>query len=206
MKDITISPFEVVGKFFNASEMQRLSMDDKIDLFFHDYSLMPLFVEVRRLEVSSAVDCFPLVSSEAHPCRKCILPRVLPLATMWFSTSKLLHVLPKPSATAILFARGQHVLSTSIDTCLLVSGQPFHHTTADVQSASSPSSHVLRPVRQRALIGILCAYPCPATPCRPGEMLKGGLSGRAEFPRVSFGQENNLAATVLTGTQLSGWG
>ena len=60
-KNIHLSPFDVVGKFFSASgaisgaagcmrthgraEAQKMNLDEKIDLFFNDYSLAPLFVQ-----------------------------------------------------------------------------------------------------------------------------------------------------------------
>ena len=40
---IHVGPFDVVRKVFSASEQKDLSLMDKSDLFFHDYSLGPLF-------------------------------------------------------------------------------------------------------------------------------------------------------------------
>ena len=40
---IQVGPFDVVRKVFSASEHKEMSLMDKSDLFFHDYSLGPLF-------------------------------------------------------------------------------------------------------------------------------------------------------------------
>ncbi|KAL8207503.1 UNVERIFIED_CONTAM: replication factor C subunit 1 [Gekko kuhli] len=51
-KDIKLSPFDVVRKVFAAGEeTSRMSLIDKSDLFFHDYSLAPLFVQENYVHV-----------------------------------------------------------------------------------------------------------------------------------------------------------
>jgi replication factor C subunit 1 len=45
-KDLKIGPFEAIRKVFESTEETRkMSLIDKSDLFFHDYSLSPLFVQ-----------------------------------------------------------------------------------------------------------------------------------------------------------------
>ena len=45
-KNLKIGPFEVIRKVFETTEETRkMSLIDKSDLFFHDYSLSPLFVQ-----------------------------------------------------------------------------------------------------------------------------------------------------------------
>lgn len=50
-KDLRLGPWEVVRKVFSAEEHKRMSLNDKADLFFHDYSLGPLFVQQNYLSV-----------------------------------------------------------------------------------------------------------------------------------------------------------
>uniref|UniRef100_H3CJ79 Replication factor C subunit 1 n=1 Tax=Tetraodon nigroviridis TaxID=99883 RepID=H3CJ79_TETNG len=54
-KDMKIGPFEVCRKVFSAGEeAAHMSLMDKSDLFFHDYSLAPLFVQENYLNVRPA--------------------------------------------------------------------------------------------------------------------------------------------------------
>lgn len=50
-KDLKLGPWEVVRKVFSAEEHKSMSLADKADLFFHDYSLGPLFVQQNYLQV-----------------------------------------------------------------------------------------------------------------------------------------------------------
>ncbi|EDX11662.1 GD19753 [Drosophila simulans] len=50
-KDLKLGPWEVVRKVFTADEHKHMSFADKSDLFFHDYSLAPLFVQQNYLQV-----------------------------------------------------------------------------------------------------------------------------------------------------------
>lgn len=50
-KDLRLGPWEVVRKVFSAEEHKTMSLNDKADLFFHDYSLGPLFVQQNYLSV-----------------------------------------------------------------------------------------------------------------------------------------------------------
>uniref|UniRef100_A0A1A9ZHJ4 DNA replication factor RFC1 C-terminal domain-containing protein n=1 Tax=Glossina pallidipes TaxID=7398 RepID=A0A1A9ZHJ4_GLOPL len=47
-----MDPWEVVPKVFSAEEHKTMSFNDKSDLFFHDYSLAPLFVQQNYLIVN----------------------------------------------------------------------------------------------------------------------------------------------------------
>lgn len=54
-KDMKIGPFEVCRRVFSAGEdTAHMSLADKSDLFFHDYSLAPLFVQENYLNVRPA--------------------------------------------------------------------------------------------------------------------------------------------------------
>ncbi|KFZ56599.1 Replication factor C subunit 1, partial [Antrostomus carolinensis] len=54
-KDIRLGPFDVVRKVFaTGEEASRMSLIDKSDLFFHDYSLAPLFVQENYIHVKPA--------------------------------------------------------------------------------------------------------------------------------------------------------
>ncbi|NXA90318.1 RFC1 factor, partial [Melanocharis versteri] len=54
-KDIKLGPFDVVRKVFaTGDEAARMSLIDKSDLFFHDYSLAPLFVQENYVHVKPA--------------------------------------------------------------------------------------------------------------------------------------------------------
>lgn len=50
-KDLKLGPWDVVRKVFSAEEHKNMSIHDKSDLFFHDYSLAPLFVQDNYLMV-----------------------------------------------------------------------------------------------------------------------------------------------------------
>ncbi|XP_048590170.1 replication factor C subunit 1 isoform X2 [Nematostella vectensis] len=51
-KDIKLGPFDAIRKLLSGSDSSKLSLKDKSDLFFCDYSLMPLFVQENYLMVS----------------------------------------------------------------------------------------------------------------------------------------------------------
>lgn len=51
-KDIKLGPFDVARKVFAAGEeTAHMSLMDKSDLFFHDYSIAPLFVQENYIHV-----------------------------------------------------------------------------------------------------------------------------------------------------------
>lgn len=50
-KDIKLGPWDIARKVFSAEEHKTMSIHDKSDLFFHDYSLAPLFVQENYLHV-----------------------------------------------------------------------------------------------------------------------------------------------------------
>ncbi|XP_020641898.3 replication factor C subunit 1 isoform X1 [Pogona vitticeps] len=54
-KDIKLGPFDVVRKVFaTGEETSHMTLIDKADLFFHDYSLAPLFVQENYVHVKPA--------------------------------------------------------------------------------------------------------------------------------------------------------
>ncbi|XP_043220724.1 replication factor C subunit 1-like [Amphibalanus amphitrite] len=52
-KDTRLGAFDVVQKVFSAKERQGMSIDDKVRLFFYDYSLGPLFVQENYLRANA---------------------------------------------------------------------------------------------------------------------------------------------------------
>ncbi|XP_050464112.1 replication factor C subunit 1 isoform X1 [Cataglyphis hispanica] len=50
-KNFKLGPFDVVKMAFNAEEQKKMNLNDKIDLYFHDYNIVPLFVEENYLSV-----------------------------------------------------------------------------------------------------------------------------------------------------------
>lgn len=54
-KDVKIGPWEVVRKVFSADEHKSMTIHDKSDLFFNDYSMAPLFVQENYLKVTPKV-------------------------------------------------------------------------------------------------------------------------------------------------------
>ena len=54
-KDMKMGPFDVCRKvFISGEEKSQMSLIDKSDLFFHDYSLAPLFVQENYVHVRPA--------------------------------------------------------------------------------------------------------------------------------------------------------
>lgn len=51
-KDLRLGNFEVIRKVFSAEEHKKMTLNDKSDLFFHDYNLAGLFVQQNYLSVS----------------------------------------------------------------------------------------------------------------------------------------------------------
>lgn len=51
LKSLLQGPWEVVRKVFSADEHKKMSIHDKCDLFFNDYSMGPLFVQENYLKV-----------------------------------------------------------------------------------------------------------------------------------------------------------
>ena len=43
-KNLNLTPFDVIGKLLGVSSFRSASFSDKMDLYFQDYSLIPLFV------------------------------------------------------------------------------------------------------------------------------------------------------------------
>lgn len=50
-KDIKIGPFDAVRKLLSGAESSKMNLNEKSDLFFCDYSIMPLFVQENYLMV-----------------------------------------------------------------------------------------------------------------------------------------------------------
>ncbi|XP_014607760.1 PREDICTED: replication factor C subunit 1 isoform X1 [Polistes canadensis] len=53
-KDLKLGPWEVVKKVFNVEEHKNMNINEKSDLFFHDYNIAPLFVQENYLSVMPA--------------------------------------------------------------------------------------------------------------------------------------------------------
>ncbi|KAF3423622.1 hypothetical protein E2986_03148 [Frieseomelitta varia] len=50
-KDLKLGPWDVVKKVFSVEEHKHMNINDKSDLFFHDYNIAPLFVQENYLLV-----------------------------------------------------------------------------------------------------------------------------------------------------------
>lgn len=50
-KDVKLGPWEVIRKVFSEQDLKTMSFSDKSKLFFHDYSIGPLFVQENYLKV-----------------------------------------------------------------------------------------------------------------------------------------------------------
>ncbi|KPI93596.1 Replication factor C subunit 1 [Papilio xuthus] len=50
-KDVKLGPWEAVRKVFSESEHKNMTINDRSDLFFYDYSLAPLFVQENYIQV-----------------------------------------------------------------------------------------------------------------------------------------------------------
>ncbi|XP_065063673.1 replication factor C subunit 1-like [Rhopilema esculentum] len=48
-KNIKIGPFDITKRLFSASDSQNMSLQDKLSLFFEDYSFVPLFIQENYL-------------------------------------------------------------------------------------------------------------------------------------------------------------
>ncbi|XP_015183799.1 PREDICTED: replication factor C subunit 1 [Polistes dominula] len=53
-KDIKLGPWEVIKKVFTVEEHKNMNINEKSDLFFHDYNIAPLFVQENYLSVMPA--------------------------------------------------------------------------------------------------------------------------------------------------------
>ncbi|XP_041360939.1 replication factor C subunit 1-like isoform X2 [Gigantopelta aegis] len=51
-KDTKMGPFDVCRKVFASDESSKMTLNDKSDLFFHDYSIAPLFVQENYIYVN----------------------------------------------------------------------------------------------------------------------------------------------------------
>ncbi|KAJ8735068.1 hypothetical protein PYW08_014318 [Mythimna loreyi] len=51
-KDVKLGPWDAIRKVFSAEDHKTMSINDKSDLFFYDYSLAPLFVQENYLQVA----------------------------------------------------------------------------------------------------------------------------------------------------------
>lgn len=51
-KDLKIGPWDVVRKVLSHEDHKDMTINEKSDLFFHDYSLAPLFVQQNYLSVT----------------------------------------------------------------------------------------------------------------------------------------------------------
>jgi replication factor C subunit 1 len=46
-KDISIGPFDIVGKYLQEQAHDAASLNERLDLYFNDYMMAPLMVQVR---------------------------------------------------------------------------------------------------------------------------------------------------------------
>ncbi|OLY80451.1 Replication factor C subunit 1 [Smittium mucronatum] len=53
-KEVTVGPFEVIGRYLNSGSYRDMSFSEKINLYFNDFSLIPLMIQENYIENSSA--------------------------------------------------------------------------------------------------------------------------------------------------------
>ncbi|KAJ2745904.1 DNA replication factor C complex subunit Rfc1 [Coemansia sp. BCRC 34301] len=49
-KEVSVGPFDTIGKYLNKTENMRLSFSDKLDLYYSEPSLVPLFVQENYID------------------------------------------------------------------------------------------------------------------------------------------------------------
>ncbi|KAJ2211659.1 DNA replication factor C complex subunit Rfc1, partial [Coemansia sp. RSA 487] len=49
-KQVSIGPFDVIGKYLNGMENAGMSFSDKLDLYYSDFSIIPLFVQENYID------------------------------------------------------------------------------------------------------------------------------------------------------------
>jgi replication factor C subunit 1 len=50
-----MTPFDVIGKLTNQTSFRSATINEKIDLYFQDYSLIPLMVQENYIKVTPAM-------------------------------------------------------------------------------------------------------------------------------------------------------
>ncbi len=51
-KNADLGPFDLAGRLLSGSVFRGLRFDEKMDLYFNDYQLMPPFVQVRKHDLN----------------------------------------------------------------------------------------------------------------------------------------------------------
>ncbi|KAJ2225538.1 DNA replication factor C complex subunit Rfc1 [Coemansia sp. RSA 1722] len=49
-KEVAMGPFDVIGKYLNGMENSSTSFSDKVDMYYSDFSIMPLFVQENYID------------------------------------------------------------------------------------------------------------------------------------------------------------
>ncbi|KAI9502182.1 replication factor RFC1 C terminal domain-containing protein [Coemansia spiralis] len=49
-KEVSVGPFDVIGKYLNGAENMGMSFADKLDLYYNDFSIIPLFVQENYID------------------------------------------------------------------------------------------------------------------------------------------------------------
>ncbi len=66
-KNTIMTPFTIIDRLTNPyafSKTNRESFNDKMELYFHDFSFVPLFMQVSKLRIHMTVLCLP--TSKEH--------------------------------------------------------------------------------------------------------------------------------------------
>lgn len=89
-KNVKLGPFDVLRKVFSHSETQHMSIHEKSDLFFNDYSLIPLFVQENYITVQpveakgNIIKHLQLLSSTADSiCDGDLVERQIRISNNW---------------------------------------------------------------------------------------------------------------------------
>ncbi|XP_011874559.1 PREDICTED: replication factor C subunit 1 isoform X2 [Vollenhovia emeryi] len=87
-KDFKLGPFDVTKMAFNAEEQKRMSLNDKIGLYFNDYNIAPLFIQenypgVRLSQVSPYQRLERIARAADSISRGDLVEKVMRSGMMW---------------------------------------------------------------------------------------------------------------------------
>ncbi|KAK9765690.1 DNA replication factor C complex subunit Rfc1 [Basidiobolus ranarum] len=72
-KHISYGPFEIVGKYLNGQNFNSTNLNEKIEIYFHDFSLAPLMVQENYIKMN------PSLAREGRMTEKQVMARTLDL-------------------------------------------------------------------------------------------------------------------------------
>ncbi|ORX91282.1 DNA replication factor C, large subunit [Basidiobolus meristosporus CBS 931.73] len=72
-KHISYGPFEIVGKYLNGQNFNSANLNEKIEIYFHDFSLAPLMIQENYIKMN------PSLAREGRMTEKQVMARTLDL-------------------------------------------------------------------------------------------------------------------------------